>query len=355
MSELKGQDLLALKCARLAKELKRRRDREMSCQEIRHEIIGLRDSLANAHVPKWSLTLHKRAAGDIVSGVPCLCVSDWHWGEEVFAEQVEHRNRFNMEVAHERVRRLVLGTDSLLHRFIHNKYPGLVVAFGGDMLSGDIHADLVETNVLPTPAAFADLYGTMIWFLETLADKFGNVYAPCVHGNHTRITEKPRAKLAAYRTWDWLLYTMLAKHFEKDSRIAFNISDAEDVRWTMCGTRFLMTHGSQFRGGSGVQGALAPWMIGDYRKRKREQSWRGGGYDYLVLAHWHQVFHGKGLIVNGSLKGYDEYAYAHNYEYEVPKQALFICHPEKGIPFWMPVMLEDLPKRRVASQVAWLK
>jgi len=45
--------------------------------------------------------------------------------------------------------------------------------------------------------------------------------------------------------------------------------------------------------------------------------------------------------VNGSLKGYDEYAYVSNFSYEPPQQALAIVVPEKGITIQAPVFCLD--------------
>jgi hypothetical protein len=44
--------------------------------------------------------------------------------------------------------------------------------------------------------------------------------------------------------------------------------------------------------------------------------------------------------VNGSLKGYDEYAYTNNFPFEPPTQALWLTHPEFGITISMPVFVD---------------
>ena len=49
----------------------------------------------------------------------------------------------------------------------------------------------------------------------------------------------------------------------------------------------------------------------------------------------------KGALVNGSLKGYDEYAKSGRFEYEIPKQALWFTHPKYGITFQVPVISEE--------------
>ena len=57
------------------------------------------------------------------------------------------------------------------------------------------------------------------------------------------------------------------------------------------------------------------------------------------------------FIVNGSLIGYNEYAY-NNYGFEPPRQALRITHPERGITFHMPVQVDG--KKAVTDQ-PWIQ
>src|ERR1700728_1840410 len=70
-------------------------------------------------------------------------------------------------------------------------------------------------------------------------------------------------------------------------------------------------------------------MIGDARKRKRSQAAKKP-YDYLVMGHWHQRADFKGIIVNGSLKGVDEYSYDSNFDLEPPEQSFWITDPKHG-------------------------
>ena len=63
----------------------------------------------------------------------------------------------------------------------------------------------------------------------------------------------------------------------------------------------------------------------------------------MLCGHWHQYIHLSRLIVNGSLKGMDEYAYQNNFGFERPQQALFITHPRHGITFRMPVNCDPAP------------
>jgi hypothetical protein len=133
-----------------------------------------------------------------------------------------------------------------------------------------------------------------------------------------------------HTSFDWLLYCFLAKHFEGDKRVTFLIPDGPDAYYKIYGHRYLLTHGDQFRGGDGMIGALGPIIRGDHKKRSRN-SQIDMGYDTLLLGHWHQYIHLTRLIVNGSLKGYDEYAYSNNFPFEQPQQALWLTHPKYGI------------------------
>lgn len=63
--------------------------------------------------------------------------------------------------------------------------------------------------------------------------------------------------------------------------------------------------------------------------------------DWLVMGHWHQYFHGKGLIVSGSMKGYDEYAYVSNFEPEPPQLAFWVTTPEHGVTISAPILPAD--------------
>ena len=46
------------------------------------------------------------------------------------------------------------------------------------------------------------------------------------------------------------------------------------------------------------------------------------------------------VIVNGSLKGADEYSFQSNFDFEIPQQAMWITHKEWGITASWPIKLE---------------
>jgi hypothetical protein len=318
---------------------------------VKRKIIGLAQAATEVTAPRW---LIDPVRGKALPGVPVAMWSDWHWGEVVFPDQVNGVNEFNLEVAHARARRLVERTIRLLKNHVVNpEYPGIVVNLGGDMLSGDIHEELKESNDVPLLPALLDLFGVLCWAIKTLADEFGNVFLPCVTGNHGRMSRKPQAKNRNFTNYDWLLYQLLAKHFIDDPRITFFIPDGPDALYSVFGHKILLSHGDQFRGGDGMIGAIGPITRGNQKKLARNSS-INREYDTMVIGHWHQYMPLHRTMVNGSLKGYDEYANSCNFGFEPPIQALWLSHPEHGIIMHLPVYLEPHPGRTDgAPWVCW--
>ena len=305
-------------------------------RQIRETILGL--SNAKLDPPAWLIQASPAKHGP---GVPTLFASDWHWGEVVDPEQINGVNKFNLQIAHRRAKTLVTKTIDLLNNHMVNPtYPGIVFSLGGDMVSGDIHDELRETNEPSTIPAVLDLLEVLVWCVATLADAFGNVRIPAVTGNHGRTTIKMRAKGRHHTSYDWLIYCLLEREFKNDKRVTFQVSNGPDCSYSIYGHRYLLTHGDQFRGGDGMVGALGPILRGDHKKRSRNGQ-IGLEFDTMLLGHWHQYLPSGRVIVNGSLKGYDEYANQGNFGFEPPKQALWITHPKNGITIHMPVVLED--------------
>lgn len=273
-------------------------------------------------------------------GTPILFLSDVHAGEVVRPEEVLGLNKYNWEIMEKRVTRVFATAAELLKEHLaHNKYPGIVVAFGGDNVSGDIHDELSETNdrsVYESILPMAEMYAE---HLTGLADAFGKVRAVGVPGNHGRSTKRPRAKGYAATNADWVIYQVLAKLLAKDKRITTDFPQSRDFNFEVAGRRFRLTHGDQFRGGDGMVGALGPIVRGDAKKRVAAMMTKNAQmiYDTIMVAHFHSTINLPHVIVNGSVKGIDEYAMGENFRFEEPSQTLFTVHPRYGINWIMPI------------------
>lgn len=338
----------------LRRQLKEQERLEYETADVKRKILKVSNAIPK--IPTW--TINPLPKSQKSPGVPTLMCSDWHAGEVVDPNQIALKNAFNMKILRQRVRSLTVNTiDLLFNHMVNPNYPGIVMVLGGDMFSGDIHEELAESNELSTMQTLVELFGMIIWMIEEFLKVFPKVFLPCVTGNHGRMTRKPRHKNRVYTNFDWLLYQLLQKHFHygdnKDERVSFLISDGSDAYYRIYNHKYLLTHGDQFRGGDGVIGPLGPILRGDHRKRTR-QSQINQSYDTLILGHFHQLMSLQRVIVNGSIKGYDEYAWAGNFPFEAPMQALWLTHPKHGITISMPVHVGDTATKNYKEDTEWV-
>lgn len=321
---------------------------EAATAEALRELIGTAKlNVDKLNVPTWAYEAKKSKA----PGVPKIMLSDLHWGEMVRSEQIGGVNSYNLAIARRRMRQ-VIDTTIALSRILSPTmdYPGIVCPLGGDMISGNIHDELAASNELNTMPTLMDIYRNLVAAITLLADTFGNVFLPCVSGNHDRDTKKTWSKDRNHTSFGWLLYQFLAAHFENDKRVTFYIPDGSDALYRIYGTRYLLTHGDQFRGGDGIIGPLGPVTRGEQKKNTRNAA-VGQDYDVMIFGHFHKRMLTARLRGNGSLKGYDEFAHSNNFGFEPPSQNFWITHPDHGITFDAPIYGDVGAK--AATSLAW--
>lgn len=299
------------------------------------ELLGTLDSPNVTPSPEW---LNGASAPRSVTGTAVLFISDIHFDEVVSASQIGGANAYDREIATQSIKNTFRSAIVLLKAFMASpKYDGIVCPLGGDLLSGNIHEELQLTNEAPIQQSMIALEELLIEGLGGLADEFGKVHVPCVVGNHGRMTRKPQAKNRAFESFEWPIYQRIAAYFRGDPRLTFDIPDGPDAFFSIYQKRFCLTHGDAFRGGDGVGGILVPIRRGLSRKQFRQNA-LGDPFDTMLIGHWHQYVHMSDLVVNGSIKGYDEYASQNNFAFEPPQQALFVVHPEIGVTARWPVL-----------------
>ncbi len=319
------------------KELRQQLEERLDAKIQYDDYAALMERIARTQSTptRW---LKRKALGREVAAVTAV-LSDTHYDEVVFPEQINGVNEYNREIATQRTENFFQNTIKLAQDYINGiDISGIVLPLLGDMVSGNIHEELKETNehrIIDTCLYYSDL---IVAGIRLLSEHFPYVHIPCVPGNHGRIDKKPRAKHRAQDSFDYLIYHLVARGVADLDTVTTDISAGADVRWEAHGTPYVGTHGDQFRGGSGIAGALSPMLLGDARKRKRESA-VGSPYHYMVMGHWHQLMHAKGIISNGSIKGYDEYAFVNNFDFEPPQQAFWLTDAKHGKTITAPVLV----------------
>jgi hypothetical protein len=293
--------------------------------------------------PKWLAPAPPRAAK---RATLVLLLSDLHFDEVVNADEVHGLNAYNRRIAELRLEAWCGNAVKLARHYLAGvTYDGVVLMLGGDTFSGDIHEELSETNEDTMLGSLLHWAERICAVVDRLVDEFGKVHVAAVPGNHGRTSRKPRAKLRARSNFDWLLAKMVERHFAADRRVTFQVGDAADVRIEIYGRGHLLTHGDQVTGGGGIGGIWPPIMR--MRARKAQHAMAvGKPFDTLWIGHWHQLIQTPGMIVNGALKGWDEYAALNNFGFEPPQQALAVVTPEHGITVQAPVFCQDRKAER---------
>jgi hypothetical protein len=325
-----------------------------TAEEVRRRIYELKDT--DPEPPKWASKDHAiKIEGP---GVPMMNWSDWHWGEVVNPKEVNGINTYNSDIAEERVQRLVARFLGLVRHHMPTGVPGAVIVLGGDMITGEIHQELADTNDEYILQSIRRLKGVLAEALSRVADVVGKLYVVCIVGNHGRMTLKPRLKGRVFTNYEWNIYTDLEDRLKHDKRIKFYIPDGTDALFSVYGHRFLATHGDTLgvKGGDGMIGAIGPIMRGAMKVGKAEAQ-IGRDFDTLVIGHWHQYLSMRGIIVNNCLKGYDEFAKLVLRAPATPaSQALWFVHKKWGINTQMEIYVQDpfnLDAIRKAPWVQW--
>lgn len=342
MSEKAGADEFAVReeASRLARALRLKNQELLEENDRLRKRISLFETLESAKLraPKW--VIPKSASP--FNGVAVLFITDVHWDEVISPDQIGWVNAYNREIAAQRIHRAFSRAIVVARDYLQVKFDGCVVLFGGDMLSGFIHDELSETNESRLPDSILSLLECLTSGLDLLRQEFLKLHVVGVVGNHSRLTKRPRAKFRAQDNLDWLLYKLLAREFRDKSGITFDFPNSADAFVTIYDRKYVLTHGDQFRGGSGIAGMLSPLLLGVHRKMKRQAS-VGQAYDVTVMGHWHQslFYPNQGLIVGGSLRGYDEYSYLNNLSAEPAQVAFWVVTPRFGEQFHTDIVVQD--------------
>lgn len=348
--ELKEMVRLRDENSRLRKTLEASMRDQIDMEAIRQILGGM--ASADVEKPTWMIKEPKTGK---TPHVPVTIWSDWHCGEVVSPTETNGINSFNIEVFETRVKRLVEKTIYLARNYGPGNYPGIVVGLLGDFVSGALHPELMksdEEEVIPSALRVRD---TLVWALEALLDEFKYVYCPCTAGNHGRNTMKPQFKRQVFENFDWLIYQLLSRHFRTTKNIVFDIPESNEVHFAVFGQRYLAMHGDQLgvKGGDGIIGSAGPILRGSMKVGKQASA-MGRDFDYLIMGHWHQPLWLPGVIVAGTLKGWDEYAQkALRAPPAIPSQPLWFCAPKQGIVSRLEIYLEQNTNVQDAKWVSW--
>jgi len=269
-----------------------------------------------------------------------LLFSDLHIGEVIFRDEMAGLNEYDFDIFKLRVEYLAkVVIDLCTAKLTGYKIDTLNIAMLGDMVSGTIHDELIETAE-GTVIEWA--YGGAIvvaQFIMELAQVFPKVNLFGVVGNHGRMSIKPKYK-HRYVNWDYVLYMNLVMLLAQQKNISFHFPRSFFIHTNINNNEFVFVHGDNIRSWAGIPFYGINRMVANFSELMAS---RGDYIKYYCLGHFHQTGQlekTKGeKILNGSVCGGNEYALGRMFAYTEPKQIFALLHHEKGMTWRIPINL----------------
>jgi hypothetical protein len=258
---------------------------------------------------------------------PCFVVSDTHFGERVTLAESLGTNRYDMKIAGQRMSKcwdnmLWLRADMARTQSCDDT----VIFLNGDIVSGDIHDELKETNDgglrEQCRAARSFLYPGIVAFADATP---GRLHVVCIDGNHGRITVKRQIKTTVEHSAEHFgVYDPLEERIGAGPKgnIVWHVSPAARYAIDVQGYRMSAQHGDMVRSQGGIGGTLVPltrWAA------------KSNDADYYVVGHFHEADAYGRMIKNGALIGESAYTKWLGVESRPPEQVGFAMDRVRGM------------------------
>ena len=305
------------------------RKRSLHFQRELQELQKQFDQLAAVRAPVTIQPWTPPATSRDDHGVSLVMWSDWHVAEKVNSRIVNGRNSYSPEIAKRRAQSCVEGTLRI-QRHLAKSYhcPEMVLFLGGDFITGYLHPELEQTNAMG-PVEEARYAQTLLaTALTQLAGErsIKRLRIVCMRGNHGRTTKKMQFKNDYSSSLESFIYWTLQDMFScKNITVEVPDSDIHDIE-VIKNWRLRMYHGHQVKYNDGIGGLTIPLNKWQAKQDRTVQA------DFNLMGHYHTYsLPNPRTILNGSLKGWDEYAMSHGFPYQEPLQAFALLDAKRGI------------------------
>ncbi len=271
-----------------------------------------------------------------------LQLSDIHGMEVVRKEETLGMNEYNPTIMNRRLDMCFRKVVELVELRRGSLFvPKLVIAEEGDMVSGEIHDELVSTNVERMMIAAVRVASLIAQGIAYLAPHFDQIDVVCVPGNHARLTKKTQFK-EHYINWDYMCYQWQAVFCKALANVRFIIPKSPFELYTVENSKLLLYHGDNIQSWNQV-----PWYGIERADMKLTKLFEGADkhYDAILMGHFHRRFDMDTvtgpIICNGSVKGGDEFALGKLMVSNAPSQNLLYFHSKHGYIGGGPILLHD--------------
>lgn len=352
------RDKLTTRIKELETALKKR-DAELSvAEDLRGGVFNLAEQDLS---PPKILSVNKPSKGTHLA-IPQILISDEQVGERINPGEIEGVNEYDHDIYSERHDLCAQKVVEISTQYMHGQqFPFLIAAFLGDAVNGEIHAELAETNSLQSVPSAARVVEKRRDAIDFWLKHFERVFVIVIPGNHGRTTLKPRFKRYAAMNYETLIGWWLQTLYEKEQRIKIVVPESGDYWLPLWGRGLFYTHGDRMGrmsgagAGQGFAGRALPIVRGSKNIRE-QQSALGRRIDYIHIGHWHERMEVGGTFANGTMAGFNEFAYGLRYVASPAEQWLYFLHPDRGAFSYWPIFLSPptKAKTKAGETLEWL-
>jgi len=291
-------------------------------------------------------------------------LSDIHHGDVVDRERTMGLGDFDRAMSRGRLAMLAEKTILITKSVSGHDFSKAVVNLLGDIVSGDIHEELVQFGDGVVTDWVYDIAITLALFILDLAREFPVVEVNGISGNHGRMSKKPNFKADVTNNWDMVAYQIISLILEDQPNVVCHFPKSFAMVVDINHFSSLLLHGQYINSYYGVPyyGIMrTASKLGDLVNINLRRLRESGApvetmvfeksptappklpFRYIEMGHFHTsaLLNNSSveIIMNGSVVGNSEYNLTKLAVGQEPKQWLLFAHPDEGYTARWPINL----------------
>ena len=285
---------------------------------------------------QWIVKIEKNPKWESTQSVANLVFSDLHVEEQVDPDMVHWLNEYNPQIAQERSKIMFTRFSELVSNLKQSEnIHWVIIHLLGDFISWYIHPELIEWNAMsPTEAILLCKQIICSWIDHILETTDEPITVATAIWNHWRTTDKSRVSTWWKNSYEWLMYNVIAQHYENNPRVNFKIEKWNINYINVYDKVMADMHGDMVRYQWGVGWVTIPL-------NKATAQWQRAKHaDLYNLGHFHQLRDWGLWVTNWSVIGYNNYAESIKADYEEPKQLMYLFNSKYGKTITSPIILK---------------
>jgi len=268
-------------------------------------------------------------------------LSDEHADQIVLPHRVNGLEEYNLNVALARAEKFVETIIDVSQSTLSNyEFQNLWILAYGDHINGEIHGSTQNStfrNAIRNSFAVGQMHALMI---RDLAPYFKQVNVVYIAGNHGRFGHK-KDYVGAWQNWDYAVAEVARGALRDLPHVQVHIPDSYSIILDINGWNFHLSHGDDIKCTNSI-----PYYGLERRTRRLSELHGAAGkrIHYYCIGHFHSLSSlpttSGEILMNGSWKATDEWAYDALGAALRPMQWIHGVHRDKGISWRLPAYLK---------------